>query len=214
MEELKKKVEDLLKETGKDEQVKVLQEINHLILTKYMIQIDDKCYYPTEVEAYYYNEKVFENEYTHCNEKVFEDEYTHCDEYQKDRFRKLYFHRNTSENGKFNAQRSGVDVCLSMGNYYYGVLIRGIKSSKETICSQPNIVARSIIAGGKDDFNKSDILAIKDKIEELEKEPHLFLSENDPRTGKIINTCRKGIDHNKYQPFGCYYLRSAIEFAV
>lgn len=37
-----------------------MQEINTLILTEYSIQIDDRCFYPIEVEAYFYDEDAFQ----------------------------------------------------------------------------------------------------------------------------------------------------------
>ena len=100
MEDIKRKVEELIKLNKKEDIVKWLQEINKLFLTKYMLKIDDLCIYPIEVEAYY-------------NGNNFDDKTVHNKPKQKNRFGKLYCHG------------SGMDVCLSdSGDYAFGILIR------------------------------------------------------------------------------------------
>ena len=98
MDNLKQKVEELEKMTDEGEIVKQLQEIGEIILTQYVVKVDNIIVEPLWVEAYYFNE----NNFTDCN--------THQRDKQKNRFNKAYFH----EEG-----RGGFDVCLSLNNNYY-----------------------------------------------------------------------------------------------
>ena len=59
MKKLQEIIEKLEKESNKEKQEIVLQEIGQLLLTEYVIQIGDIEVYPLWVEAYYYNEKNF-----------------------------------------------------------------------------------------------------------------------------------------------------------
>ena len=97
-------VEELEKEIDPNEQIRILQEINKMVLTEYVVQIGDFTVEPLLVEAYYYNAA---NGFDDCN--------THCSEKQKRRFGKLYFHE---------AGRGGVDICISCGEYYLSLLIK------------------------------------------------------------------------------------------
>ncbi len=65
MEQLEKKVHELLASCKNKFICIQLQEINALILTEYSIQIDDRCFYPIEVEAYFYDEDAFPDNHVH-----------------------------------------------------------------------------------------------------------------------------------------------------
>lgn len=114
MDELKTLVVDqLVKETDPDKQIRILQEINKTILTKYVIQIGNYTIEPLWVEAYYYDSKTFQDCNTHMSDKQKSDE-------NNSRFGKLYFH----EKG-----RGGLDICLPMHvddheDYYLSVLLK------------------------------------------------------------------------------------------
>lgn len=98
MDNLMQKVEELEKMTDEGEIVKQLQEIGEIILTQYVVKVDNIIVEPLWVEAYYFNK----NNFPDCN--------THQRDKQKNRFNKAYFH----EEG-----RGGFDVCLSLNNNYY-----------------------------------------------------------------------------------------------
>lgn len=91
----------------KDAQVNFLQEIGKKLLTEYVIKIGDITIKPLWVEAYYSDTNT-----------GFVDEAVHGNECQKNRYGVLYFHHKTDD------QRSGVDICLSCGNYYLSYLLK------------------------------------------------------------------------------------------
>ena len=91
----------------KDAQVNFLQEIGKKLLTEYVIKIGDTTIKPLWVEAYYSDTNT-----------GFVDEAVHGNECQKNQYGALYFHHKTDD------QRSGVDICLSCGNYYLSYLLK------------------------------------------------------------------------------------------
>lgn len=91
----------------KDAQVIFLQEIGKKLLTEYVIKIGDITIKPLWVEAYYSDTNT-----------GFVDEAVHGNECQKNQYGALYFHHKTDD------QRSGVDICLSCGNYYLSYLLK------------------------------------------------------------------------------------------
>ena len=104
-------MEDLINQLtsthDKDAQVKLLQEIGKKLLTEYVIKIGDITIKPLWVEAYYSDTNT-----------GFVDEAVHGNECQKNQYGALYFHHKTDD------QRSGVDICLSCGNYYLSYLLK------------------------------------------------------------------------------------------
>ena len=91
----------------KDAQVNFLQEIGKKLLTEYVIKIGDITIKPLWVEAYYSDTNT-----------GFVDEAVHGNECQKNQYGALYLHHKTDD------QRSGVDICLSCGNYYLSYLLK------------------------------------------------------------------------------------------
>lgn len=104
-------MEDLINQLtsthDKDAQVNFLQEIGKKLLTEYVIKIGDITIKPLWVEAYYSDTNT-----------GFVDEAVHGNECQKNQYGALYFHHKTDD------QRSGVDICLSCGNYYLSYLLK------------------------------------------------------------------------------------------
>ena len=104
-------MEDLINQLtsthDKDAQVNFLQEIGKKLLTEYVIKIGDITIKPLWVEAYYSDTNT-----------RFVDEAVHGNECQKNQYGALYFHHKTDD------QRSGVDICLSCGNYYLSYLLK------------------------------------------------------------------------------------------
>ena len=104
-------MEDLINQStsthDKDAQVNFLQEIGKKLLTEYVIKVGDITIKPLWVEAYYSDTNT-----------GFVDEAVHGNECQKNQYGALYFHHKTDD------QRSGVDICLSCGNYYLSYLLK------------------------------------------------------------------------------------------
>lgn len=104
-------MEDLINQLtsthDKDAQVNSLQEIGKKLLTEYVIKVGDITIKPLWVEAYYSDTNT-----------GFVDEAVHGNECQKNQYGALYFHHKTDD------QRSGVDICLSCGNYYLSYLLK------------------------------------------------------------------------------------------
>lgn len=104
-------MEDLINQLtsthDKDAQVNFLQEIGKKLLTEYVIKVGDITIKPLWVEAYYSDTNT-----------GFVDEAVHGNECQKNQYGALYFHHKTDD------QRSGVDICLSCGNYYLSYLLK------------------------------------------------------------------------------------------
>ena len=104
-------MEDLINQLtsthDKDAQVNFLQEIGKKLLTKYVIKVGDITIEPLWVEAYYSDTNT-----------GFVDEAVHGNECQKNQYGALYFHHKTDD------QHSGVDICLSCGNYYLSYLLK------------------------------------------------------------------------------------------
>ena len=104
---MKNLITQLTSTHDKDAQVNFLQEIGKKLLTEYMIKIGDITIKPLWVEAYYSDTNT-----------GFVDEAVHGNECQKNQYGALYFHHKTDD------QRSGVDICLSCGNYYLSYLLK------------------------------------------------------------------------------------------
>ena len=104
MTDLVKQLENTNEKTA---QIKILQETGKKLLTEYVIKIGDITIKPLWVEAYYSDTNT-----------GFVDEAVHGNECQKNQYGALYFHHKTDD------QRSGVDICLSCGNYYLSYLLK------------------------------------------------------------------------------------------
>ena len=100
-------IDQLTSTHDKDAQVNFLQEIGKKLLTEYVIKVGDITIKPLWVEAYYSDTNT-----------GFVDEAVHGNECQKNQYGALYFHHKTDD------QRSGVDICLSCGNYYLSYLLK------------------------------------------------------------------------------------------
>lgn len=128
-------IDNLKNTSDKQSQIKILQEINTLLLTQYILKIDDNfILYPIEVEAYY-------------SSVNFKDDTVHDNELQKNRFGKLYFHRKgQSRDNKILFRRSGIDICLSNNDsFIFGVLIRSARiNNEEGIINGPQLLAQRV----------------------------------------------------------------------
>jgi len=189
MENIKKITDSLLCCRDKGEKVRIMQEVNRLLVSQYMLRVRNVCIYPTEVESYYFDDS-------------FEDKYTHDAKGQRNRFGELYFHNSLlSYIGK--SKRGGVDLCLSDSEEYaYGVLIRSayVIDGKADFIMGPNKIARYIVDESGFQFDK-----IKDQMVLSPKD-----MSGDKRDSTLVFHSRRyglsGCDDYTYLP-----LRTLIE---
>ena len=105
MDKLKELVRELETASEKPEIEAKLQAIGKALVTDYVIEVDGVTVRPLWVEAYYHNENVFDDPFVHKK-----------DEQKKSGV--LYFHHKTDD------KRNGVDICLSLGEYYLSFLLK------------------------------------------------------------------------------------------
>ena len=110
MERLKKIVAELENEYNREKQIKLLQKISELLITDYAINACGVVIEPLWVEAYYFHKGKFEDLNDHRKSK------------QKDGFGKLYLH--TEKKISPSNRLGGVDIVLSLGDYYLSFLIK------------------------------------------------------------------------------------------
>lgn len=209
MDAIKSLVEKIRISSDKESQIKILQEINKLFLTQYMLKIDDDfVLYPIEVEAYYYQENNFP------------DTCVHKYQWQQNRFGKLYFHRAGNKvDASFLYDGGGIDVCLSdSDDFWLGILIRGawINQEETPVCT-PGVLTRRVVFHICDD---NSIVKIADKeivvVEKLEENNQIVqLATNDKRNKDSIlfQSTRFGISPDNHPEYALYKLRSLIELS-
>lgn len=159
--------------TGKKAQIEILQQINEILLTEYVIIIGNTLIQPLLVEAYYYHKDKFKDENTHG----FKDET--CKKMQSNRFNQLYFHR---------MGYGGVDICLSTeDNYCLSFLIKNSIISGKGFCTQTQLY----------DFMKEQSKQMKVSLNELENKKAVLCKEY--HGYEIVHTVRKGLVTGSYK---------------
>ena len=108
MDELRQLVCDLENERDTNKQITKLQEIGRKLLTEYVIKFRNIVIEPLRVEAYYY---------PYNDTSKFDDPCAHPSSTKVNNFGHLYFIE-----GKYGYP--GVDLCLSLGDYYLSFLIK------------------------------------------------------------------------------------------
>lgn len=161
MEDLKILVEKLEQEHDEKEQVKILQKIEEKLLNEYVIKIGNDTIEPLRVEAYYYPAE---------NKEKFNDPCAHESVKKINNFGKLYFIEP-----KYGYP--GIDLCLSLGNYYLSFLIKDARIG-DTIFKQTAL---------HDKF--------KNKNSEIENMDVLKKTSNKQKT--VFYTSRVGINSEK-----------------
>ncbi|MGN0734779.1 MAG: hypothetical protein ACI4LP_03075 [Anaerovoracaceae bacterium] len=108
MNEPKKLFNRIIELSGCEDKVALLQEIGRILLTEYVIKVEDVIVEPIWIEAYYYDDS-----------NGFKDPFVHRNSRQKEE-NVLYFHHKTDD------QRNGVDICLSPENkeFYLSFLLK------------------------------------------------------------------------------------------
>lgn len=169
MENLETAIKNLEKESDREKQIKILQYVNKLLLTGYLVKVGDLIIEPLLVEAYYYCPGRFEDTNTHGfkNEK--------CRRGQSDRFGKLYVHK---------MGYGGIDICLSRKkDYCLSFLIKNSLVSKEGAEERKEFCTQvSLLRYLKENLGVADV---------IEQMGVLCTKEKD--TAPVINTVRKGV---------------------
>ncbi len=200
-------INKLKKTSDKELQIKILQEINTLFLTQYMLKIDDNfVLYPIEVEAYYYQENNFP------------DSCVHKYQWQQNRFGKLYFHRaGNKTDASFLYDGGGIDVCLSNSDdFFLGILIRGAwVNQEETPVCTPGLLTRRIVFHICDDNSIVKITGrertVIQKLEDNDQIVQLATNDRRNKDSILFHSTRYGISSNNHPEYALYKLRSLIE---
>lgn len=169
MENLETAIKNLEKENDREKQIKILQSVNKLLLTGYLVKVGDLIIEPLLVEAYYYCPGKFEDTNTHGfkNEK--------CRLGQSDRFGKLYVHK---------IGYGGIDICLSRKkDYCLSFLIKNSLVLKEGAGEKKEFCTQvSLLRYLKENLGEADV---------IEQRGVLCTKEKD--AAPVVNTVRKGV---------------------
>lgn len=174
MENLKKLVHELENEWDVKKQISILQRINATVLTEYVIEIGDTIIEPLRVEAYYYPFR---------NAEKFNDRCVHPSSIKVNNFGRLYFIEE-----KYGYP--GVDLCLSLGDYYLSLLIKNSRI-------------------GDSYFKQMDLYEkFQDRWEEIQGIDVLHQIPNNKKT--VLNTSRIGLNKSRTS-FSQALLASVVE---
>ena len=147
MKELEKLVYELVDENNEEKQIALLQQIESKLLNEYNIVIEDPVIEPLRLKADYYpfeNKGKFDDPCAHkCTKKI-------------NNFGKLYF---IEERYGY----PGIDICLSLGNYYLSFLIKNSRI-KDTYYKQMDLFDRF-----QDKRNEIEIMDVLEKVKNKEK---------------------------------------------
>lgn len=196
-EEIEKLVKKLTSLTDESQIVEKLQEILEVLLTTTELRFTkDKTTVivkPLEIEAYYYNEGVFE------------DECVHNHLLQRNRQGQIYLHRRMrKEDFKMSKflypyQRVGMDLVLSdSDDYTLAILIKCAEIDSEKIAGQSKVVKKVLEKLGLDYNDLRDEVEKQDKTKELscvETQSVLVKCEDNGKIKKFSK--RKNVSGNK-----------------
>jgi hypothetical protein len=143
------------------------------LMNNYVLKIDELEIELTEIEFYYHNEKYHKDPYVHKNEL------------QKTTNGYLYVHEKP-------AKRGGIDLTFGNGNYYGGILIRGIKSDDENIFISGIGRVKKYISEKLNIENKYQI--IQNFFEKLKNQDKISLEKKDILNYNILHSRRINLD--------------------
>ena len=192
MERLKKIVTELENEYSREKQIKLLQKISELLITDYAINDCGVVIEPLWVEAYYFHKGKFEDLNDHRKSK------------QKDGFGKLYLH--TEKKISPSNRLGGVDIVLSLGDYYLSFLIKNSLIGGK-FCKQVELNA--ILSQKEYSFENSDNVLV-----ELKRNHKVFFTKRIGLTKESFkdeNLAAFPIDLLKNYPFK-FKERTAFEY--
>lgn len=169
MKNLKTAVRNLEKETYRKKQIEILQSINKLLLTGYVVKVGDFIIEPLLMEAYYYCPGKFEDTNTHG----FKSE--KCRRGQSGRFGKLYVHK---------MGYGGIDICLSQKNdYCLSILIKNSLVYKNAAEESKKFCTQvSLLRYLKENLGGADFI-----------EQNGILCEKTQKAVDVVHTVRKGV---------------------
>lgn len=161
MDDLRKIVKELEEEKNEDKQIALLQHIESKLLNEYNIVIKDTVIEPLRFEAYYYpfnDECKFNDPCAHkCTKKI-------------NNFGKLYF---IEERYGY----PGIDLCLSLGNYYLSFLIKNSRIG-DTYYKQMDLFDR--FQDKRDEIETMDVLErVKNKEQIVFKTSRVGLKKSE-----------------------------------
>ena len=204
MKDIQLLVNQLSIQSNRQEQIKIIQEVNTLLLTQYVLKIDDDfIVYPIEIEAYYYG-------------SLFPDDTVHKSELQKNRFGKLYFHRKGQKrDNKILFSRSGVDICLSENEeYFFGVLIRSARvNNEENAINGPQLLAQRIYRHICRDVTLTNLSEENSSVlMDFERNTIVLESTTVRSIPLLIHSSRIGL--NNESPYSNLHLRSLTDLNI
>lgn len=160
MNELRKLVKNLEEEKNEEKQIALLQQIESKLLNEYNIVIKDIVIEPLRLEAYYYPFK---------DECKFNDPCAHKSTKKINNFGKLYF---IEERYGY----PGIDLCLSLGNYYLSFLIKNSRIG-DTYYKQMDLFDR--FQDKRDEIETMDVLErVKNKEQNVFKTSRVGLKKS------------------------------------
>lgn len=160
MDELIKLVKNLEDENNEEKQITLLQQIESKLLNEYNIVIKDTIIEPLRLEAYYY---PFKDKYK------FNDPCAHKSTKKINNFGKLYF---IEERYGY----PGMDLCLSLGNYYLSFLIKNSRIG-DTYYKQMDLFDR--FQDKRDEIETMDVLErVKNKEQIVFKTSRVGLNKS------------------------------------
>lgn len=158
--------------------VKQLQKISEMLLNEYVIKIGNMTIEPLLIEAYYYHKGKFEDTSVHAAKDSTAPTYELARKRQKNNFGKLYVHYGTKD---------GIDIVLSLGDYYLSFLIKNALVDGEwtTQCG----VSKKLCEEKCDRFCECKGLECKYYDE-------IVLESIEPKNQEIVFFPRKGIKND------------------
>ena len=187
-----KEFQDLLKDIDEGNSNERFKEIASKLMNEYVILIDGKEFFMTELEFYYHSEKH-------------PDPYVHKDEAQLN-FGAFYVHKK-------NGNRGGIDLTFGSKEegVFCGVLLRGIKDKKGVFFTGPNTIKNKVFCKNLNVGNYEDLQDIIDKCERVKLENSIEKNE------QIYHSTRVGLkptfqDYNEHSGKYIYKLHRFIAF--
>lgn len=172
--QLKELLQSLLTLREQSEIESCLRAMLDLFLRQYALCLNGHIVVPTEVEAYYFNPGIYEDECVHRNSL------------QQDNFGNLYVHRakmDGTADDKYKG-RAGVDICLSDGQYKLAFLLRAVQidDSPERVIGPVNVRKKFI-----------DLLGPDATMKTIEEQKNILLSIPEHEVKYVLYSSRIGL---------------------
>lgn len=148
--------------------VKRLQDDMRKFLQNTELEINGVTIRPLEIEAYYYEEGVFEDCYVHCNEMQTEKNKGH-----------FYVHRKgkREQDAYSGGNRCCLDYVVGKKGTYFSYLLRSASvefNGESVLCIKPNILLNNILTAT--DLDKNDLEKTKIDVKKEKNNDQVFFS--------------------------------------